>query len=718
MKDSFIVALLQNTAILLAFAMLYENFWLKDDKKRNIATQILTGMIIGGIGILLMFTPWLLVPGIVFDTRSVMLSIAGLFFGGIPTIVAIIITATLRFIIGGEGQWMGVAVIVFSGSIGLLWRKYRPNWRKKYFIELLSLGIIVHIVMSLCIVFLPQERMFTTLKTIALPLILVYSPATMLLGLVMLRQYINAQNKFAQLRLIESERRLAQILESGNIASMALNNDGTIRYCNDFLLKITGYTFNEIKGKNWFKTFIVDEERNAMFQLFSEIIFNKRINSNFDNIILSKNGKKIYFSWYNTVLFSNNEVTGVACIGVDITKKKSYEAQLKEKNEAYKLMNEKLIEAKDKAEESDRLKTVFLQNISHEIRTPMNGILGFLDLLNDDNLLEEDRKAYIDIINKSGKRLLTTINDVIEISKIESGQISLHYSNVNIVELMTDLYEFFKKQADEKGLKLIYNQTSSEKLPLIETDKSLLEKVLVNLLRNAVKFTTKGIVEFGYFKEKDQLIFYVNDTGCGIPADRRDAVLERFVQSDLNLTRAHEGSGLGLAIAKAYIELLGGKIKLESEENKGSKFYFNIPYIAVKQKEVSTSTEKASLKQLNKKITILIAEDDEFSFMYLENILKSDFITIIHTNNGVNTVDIIKSNPDITMVLMDIKMPMMNGLVATQHIREFNPDIPIIAQTAYAFKEDKEEIFESGCNDFITKPIDRTELIRLIFKYI
>lgn len=578
MKESFIIALLQNTAILLVFAMLYENFWLKDDRKRNIAAQILSGLIIGGIGVLLMFTPWLLVPGIVFDTRSVMLSIAGLFFGGIPTIVAIVITATVRLIIGGEGQWMGIAVIIFSGSIGLLWRKYRPNWRKKYFIELLSLGIVVHIIMSLCTVFLPYERILSTLKAIAIPLILIYSPATMLLGLVMLRQYKNAQNKFAQLRLIESERRLAQVLESGNIASMALNNDGTIRYCNDFLLKMTGYSFNEIKGKNWFKIFISEEERTAMFQLFSEIIFNKRINSNFENYILSKTGKKIYFSWYNTILFSNlNEVTGVACIGVDITKKKSYEVQLTEKNETYKLMNEKLIAAKEKAEESDRLKTVFLQNISHEIRTPMNGILGFLDLLNDENLLEEDRKTYIDIINKSGKRLLTTINDVIEISRIESGQVRLNITKVNIHEMMSDLYSFFINQSNEKKLKLILAETTSSKNLILETDRPVLEGILINLLKNAIKFTTEGYVEFGYYSDNEHLNFYVKDTGCGIPAERQKAVFERFVQSDLSITRAYEGSGLGLSIAKSYIELLKGKIWVESEINKGSTFYFSLP---------------------------------------------------------------------------------------------------------------------------------------------
>ena len=579
MKESFIVALLQNTAILLTFAMLYENFWLKDDRKRNIVTQILTGVIIGAIGILLMFTPWLLVPGIVFDTRSVMLSIAGLFFGSVPTVVAIIITATVRFIIDGEGQWMGIAVIVLSGTIGLLWRKYRPDWRtKKYYLELLALGVIVHIVMSLCIVFLPQERMLPTLKAIAIPLILIYSPATMILGLIMLRQYKNAQNKFAQLRLIESERRLAQLLESGNIASLALNNDGTIRYCNDFLLKITGYTFNEIKGKNWFKIFVVEEERTAIFQQFSEIIFNKRINSNIDNYILSKSGKKIYFSWYNTVLFSNNEVTGVACIGVDITKKKSYEAQLKEKNEAYKLMNEKLLEAKEKAEESDRLKTVFLQNISHEIRTPMNGILGFLDLLNDENILEEDRRNYIDIINKSGKRLLTTINDVIEISRIESGQIRITLSEVNIDEMMAYLYNFFMHQASDKHLKLILAGTASSEDLTLETDKPVLEGIFINLLKNAIKFTTEGFVEFGYYQENNTLIFYVKDSGCGIPADRQKAIFERFVQSDLSITRAYEGSGLGLAIAKSYIEMLEGKIWVESEINKGSTFFFSLPF--------------------------------------------------------------------------------------------------------------------------------------------
>jgi signal transduction histidine kinase len=209
----------------------------------------------------------------------------------------------------------------------------------------------------------------------------------------------------------------------------------------------------------------------------------------------------------------------------------------------------------------------------------MNGILGFLDLLNDDHLLEKDKKAYIEVVNKSGNRLLSTINDVIEISRIESCQISLSISAVNINETMAYLHQFFKKQADAKKLKLILSEATPSVELIIKTDRSLLEGILMNLIKNAIKFTTEGSIEFGYYLENKNLLFYVKDTGCGIPADRHDAIFERFVQSDISMTRAHEGSGLGLAIVKSYIELLNGKVWLESEINKGSTFYFNIPYV-------------------------------------------------------------------------------------------------------------------------------------------
>ena len=269
MKDSIIIELLQNTAILLAFAMLYENFWVDNDTNKSTGKKILIGLILSGIGVVLMFTPWNLAPGIVFDTRSVMISIAGLFFGLIPTTITMLITSIVRLMIGGDGQWMGVAVIISSGTIGLLWRNLRPDWKsKKYHLELLAMGILVHLAMYLSTFLLPPDKILPTLKTIALPLIFIYSPATMFLGVIMLKQYKNTQNRLAQLKLDESERRLAEVLESGNIVSLLLDKDGNIKYCNNYLLEITGYTKNEVLEKNWFEMFIPTDIRDELFQTF------------------------------------------------------------------------------------------------------------------------------------------------------------------------------------------------------------------------------------------------------------------------------------------------------------------------------------------------------------------------------------------------------------------------------------------------------------------
>ncbi|MDD2286835.1 MAG: ATP-binding protein, partial [Paludibacter sp.] len=282
-----------------------------------------------------------------------------------------------------------------------------------------------------------------------------------------------------------------------------------------------------------------------------------------------KHGIPIYIKW---IIATISVVTLLALCFIVILKK-SVRKKTKE-----------LMAAKVKAEESDHLKTVFLQNISHEIRTPMNGILGFIDLLeNDDHLMEIDRKKYLGIVKKSGNRLLHTINDVIEISKIESNQISLHMSEVHLEQIMTGLFRFFSNQAAEKKLNFTLDNASTDKSILIETDKSVLEKIFINLLKNAIKFTSEGGINFGYIIKHNQLVFYVKDTGCGIPENRQDAIYDRFVQSDLKITRAHEGSGLGLAISKAYVEMLGGKIWVESKVNSGSTFYFNIPFKPVKQ---------------------------------------------------------------------------------------------------------------------------------------
>ncbi len=382
-----------------------------------------------------------------------------------------------------------------------------------------------------------------------------------------------------------------------------------------------------------------------------------------------------------------------------------------------RIKTKELMAAKTKAEESDHLKTVFLQNISHEIRTPMNGILGFIDLLDNQDLIETDRKKYLDIVKKSGNRLLHTINDVIEISKIESNQIILHKSEVYLEQFMSGLLRFFTNQAAEKNLALTLDNNLTDNSVLIETDKSLLEKIFINLIKNAIKFTTTGSINLGYKIKKDMLEFYVKDTGCGIPANRQNAIYDRFVQSDLDITRSHEGSGIGLAISKAYVEMLGGNIWVESEVNKGSTFYFTIPFKPVNQSETKPAENHSTLDSLTRPLNILIAEDDEISFLYLENLLLHKNISITRACDGLEVLEKLKSTPAFDILLLDIRMPGLSGIEVTQKIRKNNRSLPIIAQTAYAFTEERIKIQKAGFNDIISKPINKNELIKTILKY-
>ncbi|MHB1146771.1 MAG: PAS domain-containing hybrid sensor histidine kinase/response regulator [Lutibacter sp.] len=413
------------------------------------------------------------------------------------------------------------------------------------------------------------------------------------------------------------------------------------------------------------------------------------------------------------LLFQNNEKEKRAAELAIANKELLFQNNEKEKRAA------ELVIAKERAEESDRLKSAFLANMSHEIRTPMNGILGFAGLLTTPNLTGEKQQEYIRIIENSGKRMLNIINDIVSISKIESGILEVNISESNLNDQMEYIHNFFKSDTDKKGIVFIANNSLAKKNVIIKTDKEKLYAILTNLVKNAIKFTNTGSIEFGCEKKGNFLEFYVKDSGVGIRQEQKTLIFERFRQGSESLNRNYEGAGLGLSISKAYVELLGGKIWVESEEGKGSAFYFTIPFLT-KQKDIKLN--KVVVADLNEKnqtnnLKILITEDDETTEKLISIQVKKYSKEVLIARNGLEAIQICRNNPDIDLILMDVKMPEMNGYEATKKIRQFNKKVIIVAQTAYAFMGDKEKSIETGFNDYISKPFKKNTFSELMEKH-
>jgi len=430
------------------------------------------------------------------------------------------------------------------------------------------------------------------------------------------------------------------------------------------------------------------------------------------------------------VLDNKGEIVEIVISFIEITERKNAEREL--------------LAAKEHAEESDRLKSAFLANMSHEIRTPMNGILGFAELLKEPGLNGEEQQEYIRIIEKSGARMLNIINEIVDISKIEAGLMKIEMQESNLNEQIEYIYTFFKPEVEAKGMKLSFNTTLPAKEATITTDREKLYAILINLVKNAIKYTKEGAIEFGYKTIETQcprnigagiaspqcpasLQFYVKDTGIGIPKDGQEAIFERFVQADIADKMAYQGAGLGLSITKAYVEMLGGKIWVESnpdgtdgfqKEGNGSVFYFTLPYKTglVKEPDIEQLVIEEKTDCV-KKLKILIAEDDDVSAKLITINVNEFGKEILKAGTGVEAVETCRNNPDIDLILMDIQMPKMSGYEATRQIREFNKEVVIIAQTAFGLSGDREKAIEAGCNDYLSKPIRKNLLLEMINRY-
>jgi PAS domain S-box-containing protein len=503
------------------------------------------------------------------------------------------------------------------------------------------------------------------------------------------------KNALAALR--KSEEKFRKIFENTQDVFYQLDKGGNVTEISPSIFHLSGYQREEMIGMP-VQTFYYDPKDRDLF--LNTLMIHGEV-WDYEMRLKTKAGELKYASLNAHIMINEKEeVIGTEGSLRDITERKQMEMDL--------------IRAKEKAEESDQLKTAFLHNISHEIRTPLNAIVGFAGLLSSPELSSPEREQYADIILRSSDQLLSIMSDILSISAIEAGQEKITESQLDLKSTLDTLYQQFLIKAERQHISLNLKPGEIEIEDNIVTDGIKLMQILANLIDNAIKFTSRGHVTFGYQKKDNELIFYVEDTGIGVAVEMREKIFKRFHQVESTSTRQFGGSGLGLSISKAFVELLGGRIWLESELNKGSTFYFTIP---LKMSGKNTVSRKQILNgsgiRSKKSSTILIAEDEDTGFTLLERMLSGEKITILRAKNGVEAVAMCKSK-QIDLVLMDIKMPVMDGMEATRQIRKFLPGLPIIAQTAYSTEADKEKTIACGCNEFISKPIKKDLLMAKI----
>ncbi len=507
-------------------------------------------------------------------------------------------------------------------------------------------------------------------------------------------------NDITERHLAERQIKLLnRAIEQSPVSVVITNPAGEIQYVNPKFTELTGYSFEEVFGKNpnILKSGEYDQE---FYQKLWETILSGQLWRG--EIHNKKKSGELY--WESEVIApiinENGEIINFVAIKEDISEKKKMIAEL--------------VDAKERAEESDRLKTAFLHNISHEIRTPLNAIIGFSDLLNEAQTTLADREYFSHIISQNGFKLAEIINDIVNIATFEAGQEKLNLGPVDINQLMDDIYKKFKAKIQSKNLMFNQISTINDSEACIITDETKLMQILSNYLGNAVKFTEKGKIEIGCARQDNFLQFYVSDTGVGISKQYHQFIFEKFKQVEHENSKFYSGNGLGLTIAKAYAEMMGGNIRVESEPGKGSVFFLTIPFHPAPQAEDQKNDDFVSENDTMNQKNILIVDDEIHNSRYLEVILKKLKYNIITASNGSEAIEMCKDHPEINLVLMDIKMPVTDGYEATKQIKIFRPALPIIAQTAYALAGDENKALAAGCDAYIAKPIKKDLLLEKI----
>lgn len=499
--------------------------------------------------------------------------------------------------------------------------------------------------------------------------------------------------------LKESEERFRSLFHNNLLVMILINpEDGSLLDVNPAAEQFFGMSREELLSSSLLD--MIETDGATLADIREELLAGRRF---FEFLLRTPGGESREIEVYGSRISVGDRLVLYAVVH-DISERKA--------------MLQELISAKERAEESDKLKTAFLQNLSHEIRTPMNGILGFTRLLQFEGISAESRNSYFAMIEESGERLINIINDLVDIAKIETGQINVTPGWFMFDEELDRLFTRFETPAREKGLSLLMHRPASGTGRLLLADRSRWIQILTNLLKNAVKYTASGSITMGYRFADSQVEFFVTDTGVGIDPQYGQLIFDRFRQIDSS-NRGHEGTGLGLAISKAYAEKMGGSIRYESEPGKGTTFIFALPH--TKPETGSDDAHgKASAETENSRPDplVLVVDDDETSGLLLHHMLSREHISVLLAGSGEQAISYVASHPDICLVLMDIKMPVMDGYEAAQKVREIRSELPVIAQTAYANAFDRERILASGFDDFISKPIIKKELLSKMERFL
>jgi len=506
------------------------------------------------------------------------------------------------------------------------------------------------------------------------------------------------ERKTAEFELLK----LSRAIEQSSASVIITNISGHIEYVNPAFCNNTGYSFDEVKGKNP----RILKSGHTPAETYQILWHTIKSGGSWRGTFKTKRKDGSLF-WeaasISPVIDKQGKITHFVAIKEDITEQR-------------RIRNE-LVKAKEQAEESNRLKTAFINNIAHEIRTPLNGIVGFAELLTDQEISYEEKIEYLSVVNASSERLIKTVTDIMEVSLLVSGNKQITNVNFELLPLLDELKANFEPRCKEKNLSFTINLNTKCRLKTCRTDRKMVVKILSELISNAIKYTDKGFVKLICNHKKGYLNFIIADSGCGIPEKYQDKVFDYFSQADGSANRTYEGSGLGLSIAREMAMLLGGSINFQSELEKGSVIYLEIP-CGDSNSENEHHYEKPKIEPSNHQ-KILIVEDDEINYIYLTKVLSPEQRDrIIWVTDGLEAVELCTQNKDISLVLMDIKIPGINGYEATHRIKQKRPDINVIALTAYAMEADQEKALQAGCDDFLSKPYSKDQLQQKLKKII